>query len=173
MAKLDFTAYMETLATSLKDVGHVPGDKKQKRFYRVSSLQALEELITGLTNINEINIVVEDNREGDFLETKGQYVQDDMLCSFLIIKRVKLLDMSERNQVLDDCEAVYRKILAKIRYDHLTDQAMETNTGLRDFDINSIHYFTFGPVLNNSFGLHCSFRVGQNADIKYNSEDWA
>lgn len=172
MAKLDFTAYMETLATSLKDVAHVPGDKKNKRFYTVSDYQSLEDLIKSFTTVSGINIVAEDNAEGIYGETKGQYVYDDMNCSFFVIKSASQLDSDNRKAVKDECKAVMQKILSKIRRDHLTDAEGSTNIGLRNLDINSIHYFTFGPVLNNSYGVHCTFVVQQNGNIKYNPEDW-
>lgn len=172
MAKLDFTAYMEALATSLKDVAHVPGDNKNKHYYTVSDYQSLEGLIKSFTSVSGTNIVAEDNAEGMYGETNGQYVYDNMNCSFFVIKTAKQLDAADRKAVKDECKAVMQKILSKIRRDHLTDAEGSTNIGLRNLDMGSIHYFTFGPVLNNSYGVHCTFIVQQSGDVKYNSEDW-
>lgn len=172
MAKFDFSTYMKNVAVSLKEIAHVDGDSKNKRFYRVSSLQALEELITTLRSMGSINLAIEDNLDGGLSESKGQFVEDKQLYSFLVLQKSEALDMDARKLVIDTCEVVVKKILSKLRHNHLTDCELETNYGLSDFDVDSVNYFSFGPVLNSCYGVHCTFTVGNNASIKYNAEDW-
>lgn len=172
MAKFNFTEYMHQLAIKLKDVAHIDDDPAHKRFFRASSLQNIEEIIQSLPEFNGFAIVVEDNEEGNYNMNGSNYILDRQLCSFFIVKKAVLLDAKDRGDQIRAAEVIMRKIISKLRRDYNTDNAGETQIGLRNIEWNSLSYFSFGPVLDNCYGVYCSFTNPTHMDYRYDAADW-
>lgn len=168
----DFTAYMRQIATKLKEIQHVEGDVKKTRFYRVASLDTLDEMLQKINEAGRFNILVEDNAEGALVQ--GNALHDKQICSFFVFQKADLNNAADRERVKKECKTVMIKILSKIYADHLTDnnQPATNQIGLRNADFNSWQYNSFGPVLNNYYGVHTAFSVLNSINVKYNPNDW-
>jgi len=172
MSSFDFTSYARNIATNLKDIQHVEGDTKKTRFYRVASLDKLDEVLQRITEFKNFNILVEDNEEGNMVH--GNALNDKQICSFFIVQKAKINDAADRERVIKECKAVMLKILAKVYADHITDSGNDINhqIGLRNVDFNSWQYNTFGPVIDNYYGVHTAFFVLNPISVKLNPDDW-
>jgi hypothetical protein len=168
----DFTNYMRGIATKLKDIQHVEGDKKNCRFYKIQEIEGWASVIQSIQDLNKINILVEDNAEGRL--TYGNSIHDVQVCTFFIVQKVKILDADDRERIKDDCKRIMIKILSKIYKDHLADnqKAMHLRTGLANVDFDSWQYDTFGPVFDHYYGIQVVFSVTNGLNVKFNQDDW-
>jgi len=172
MAKFNFTEYIHQLAIKLKDIGHIDNDPDHRRFFRASSLRNIEEIIQQLPQFNGFAIVVEDNQEGNYYMNGSNFILDKQLCSFFVLKKAVLLDAKDSGDQKRAAEIIMRKIISKIRRDYSTDNADTTQIGLRNIDWGSLSYFSFGPVLDNCYGVYCSFVNPTHMDYRYDAADW-
>jgi hypothetical protein len=172
MSKFNFTGYIHDIATKLKDVAHVDNDSARQRFYRVSSIQALEEFIQTLPEFKGFALAVEDNEEGNYLLNGAGTLFDDQHCGFFLLTKAKLMNAEDRGDKIREAELVMRKILSKIRKDYHTDNQLKSDIGLKTLDWNTVHYFSFGPVLDNCYGVYCNFILPTIQNFIYNEGDW-
>jgi hypothetical protein len=170
MPDFDFTGYMRDVAINLKDIGHIENDDANKRFYRVSSLTAIEEIITSLSILNEFVLVVEDNAEGGLMDANS--IMDRQICSWFLLKKVELNDAEAREQAKKQCKATMIKILKRLRRDYISDNKGETNIGLRNAEFDRWTYTTFGPILDNCIGIHVAFTNPNTLNTVYDGNDW-
>jgi hypothetical protein len=172
MSKFNFTAYMLDIAIKSKDVAHVESDQENKRFFRSSSVTNLEEIIEQLPRFKGYAIVVEDNCEGSYSSNNTVTFLDRQICSFFLLRKAELLNAEDRGDELRASESVMRKIIARMRRDWMNDNNLKSDIGLRNVDFGTISYFSFGPVLDNCYGVHCSFVNPTLQDTKFNPDDW-
>lgn len=172
----DFTAYMKGIAETLKDIRH-SDSSSEKRFFRISSVMNIDEMLQNFTTAGSACIMVEDNRTGRYQEAGGSMSYlDNQSYSFLIMKHCEQFDAESREQVKKDCEAIMKKIISKFKKDKAYDlqHPGETRTGMRDFNMSTIYYQTIGPVGDNYYGMLVQFARLEpvNADLVYNDNDW-
>lgn len=172
----DFTGYMKTIAEKLKEIKHSDSDTA-KKFFRISSVMNLEEMVDNFTNAGSPCLMVEDNRSGRMMEPQNsQSYLDNQNYAFLIIKHCQQFDASDREQIKKDCDAIMKKIISKFKNDRKYDLTHpgETRTGMRDFDMNTVAYQTTGPLGDNYYGMLVQFAMISpiNSELVYNTEDW-
>lgn len=165
MYKFDFMTYMLKVAENMKDFGHSPSNKK---FYRVSSLIGLEELLSSLTEADGTILVVSDNQEGRFLDVSSNNLGDHQFHQFYVLKRVPNINDYDTIELYKaDTRATRSKILGKMWKDRI-----QGLNGLTALDFTSISYFDVGPVATYFFGTHVNFTVTNIPGIQYNPNDW-
>jgi len=172
----DFTAYMKGIAETLKEIRH-NDNSGQKRFFRISSVMNIDEMLQNFTNAGTPCLMVEDNRTGRYQEADSSMsYMDNQSYSFLIIKHCDHFDAESREQVKKDCEAIMKKIISKFKKDKQYDlqHPGETRTGMRDFNMSTIYYQTIGPVGDNYYGMLVQFAMLEpvNKDLVYDDDDW-
>jgi hypothetical protein len=170
MNNFDFTGYMRNIAINLKDIGHIEDDDSNKRFYRISGLDKMQEVVDNFSNLPQFVMIIEDNAEGGMVNNNGLF--DKTLCSFFLMKKAELNDADDREDIKNDCISAMRKILSRIRRDYYSDNVGDTDLGIRNVDFNSWQYSTFGPILNTCYGIHIVFTTGNSINTEYDGADW-
>jgi hypothetical protein len=165
----DFIAYMRNVATKLKDIRH---SSEQTRFYRMSGIASLEEVLAKMTHGRFPAIVVEDSLEGRLVDQNSDNIQDREYYVFYIFDRVEFLNHDEREITKRKLRTIARKVKSKMLKDHLSDSNLQTSHGLINLEAGSITYRNVGPVGDNLIGLAVSFTILENPNIKYNPDDW-
>lgn len=168
----DYVDYMENVAVKLKELRHTDDSKK---FYRISNITFLEELLQNLTDngIKDYILIVEDNMEGRFDDNSANALSDDQYYSFYIAKNIELNNFDDRQAAIKQCMVIIKKIYSKMFRDRANDNKGALNqTGLRNLDRSKISYQTVGPFAENFHGIMTSFIVSPSAGIKYDENDW-
>jgi hypothetical protein len=172
MPKLNFTQYLHDLAVKAKYIGHIDDDPDNRRFFCASSINNLEEIIQNLPEFKGFALAVEDNQEGNYNMNGSATLFDKQLCGFFILSKANNLDAIDRGVKIRSCEAILRKVIAYIKKDYFTDNANKTNIGLRNIDWDSLNYFSFGPVLDNCYGVFCAFVNPTVQNTVYDTNDY-
>lgn len=172
MAKFNFTAYMLDIAIKSKDIVHIENDPANKRFFRTSSVINLEEVIEQLPRFKGYVLVIEDNCEGNYSSNNTVTFLDNQVCSFFILRKADLLNAEDRGDELRTAETMMRKIISRMRRDWINDNNLKSDLGLRNVDFGTVSYFSFGPVLDNCYGVHCSFINPTLQNYAFNANDW-
>lgn len=172
MSKFNFTEYMHNVAVNLKEVSHIDDDPNNHRFFRASSVANVEEIIQALPEFKGFALVVEDNEEGNYMHNTSGTIFDNQMCGFFMLSKAANLDAVDRGLKIKHAELVMRKIISKLRKDYNTDNAGKTDIGLRNIDWDSLRYFSFGPVIDNCYGVYCNFGNPTLQTYIFNTDDW-
>lgn len=169
--KFDIVTFMENAARWCTLIGHTD---TEKHFYRISGIQALEEVLQNLGDGFSPALLVEDELEGQLVDNTSDNVLDARSFMFYVAKPVATQDMSDREDVIRDCHLIVRQILALMFKYRMADRKTGNNQyGLRNLDRSSISYFTIGPIGDNCFGMACGFQITDQPDIKFDEELWS
>jgi hypothetical protein len=165
MERFDFIAYMLLCAEQLKEIGH---SESEKRFFRITGLTQLEELIFNLSEASYPAVMVENNQNGNLTDKcPSDNVVDIPYYSFMIIDKAEFNNHDLVESVKENCKALGLKIISRLIRDKRNMQ-----NGLVFLDVSSISYSTFGPIGDNTYGVSFSFTVPWQADITYDPDDW-
>jgi len=161
----NFKEYMLDCATRLKDVGHT---EDQLKFFRVSSIGHLDEVLSNLSNIEFPALLIQDNMEGNLGDhnTSNNYI-DTPYYVFYIIKHVGHENHDQREEAKKECKTIGFKMLSK-----MVNDKRNLIHGLTFLQFVNIPYQTIGPIGDNCFGVMFSFSVSDNANLVYNANDW-
>jgi len=157
--------YMLDCATRLTDIGHTEDAPK---FFRISSIGHLDEVLSNLTQIQFPALLVHDNMEGSLGDrnTSNNYI-DTPYYVFYIVKHVELEDHDGREAAKKECKTIGLKILSKMVHDK-----RDLLHGLTFLQFANIPYQTIGPIGDRCFGVMFSFSVSENANLIYDTNDW-
>jgi len=170
----DFTGYMEWIAEMLLEVQHDP-EAKERKFFRISSVMNLDEMVEHFTNAGSPCIMVEDNRIGRFMDANSDNYLDIQSYSFLVLKYCKVMDAKDRETAKNDTLALVKKIISRMKRDKRDDLTGGfTKSGLQNFDLNSVTYQTIGPIGDNYYGTLVQFSMLNpvNSEIAFKADDW-
>ena len=165
----DFVGLIKDLAVKSKDIGHSDIDR---RFYRMSGIKSLEEVLTNLLSAKVPAIGVEDSLDGRLLDNSSDGIFDRQYCVFYVFGRAGFLNHTQREEEKRGIKAIAMKFVVKLRQMHLSDYNMQTNHGLRGLDVNSFSYRTIAPLPEGLIALAVSFVVDRPFQTKLNPEDW-
>jgi len=165
----NFNSYMLTVAETLKELKHTEAAPK---YHRASSISEVEELLQNSTKTSGLQLIIQDDREGRIIDNRAELLIDDKYRVFYVVKNVQSLTMEEREEALDDCETVVKKILSKMFYDMLRADNQGADKDLLFFDRNSVRYQTIGPIGDNYHGIIVMFTVPNTFSYAYNADDW-
>jgi hypothetical protein len=165
MEKFDFIEYMLACARELKDVLH---SETQQRFFRVTGVTQMEELLFNLPDASYPAIMVENNRNGTLSDRSPSDNYMDMpYYSFMVIDKAGFNDHDLVESAKEKCKAIGMKVISRM----VRDKRLMTN-GLTFLNVSGIAYTTFGPVADNTYGVSFSFTVPDRAEIGYTPSDW-
>lgn len=165
MEPFDFLTYMQECAEQLKDILHTA---EEKRFFRITGLSQLEELLFNLPDANFPALMVENNQNGNLTDkSPSDNVVDIPYYSFMVIDKAEFNDHDLVQSTKENCKAIGLKIISRM----IRDKRNMLNS-LVFLDVSSISYSTFGPIGDNTYGVSFSFTVPWQADITYDSTDW-
>jgi hypothetical protein len=170
----DYTAYMKDVSTRLKAIAH-DDSAKTKKFFRISSVANIDEIVQHFTHAGTPCLMVEDNRTGRYIDNDTLNYIDNQSYAFMVLQYCKVMDAESREEAKQDTLAIVHKIIAKMKKDKYADlQGGYPKTGLRDFDMNSVFYQTIGPVADNYYGTLVQFAMlsPANTDLIYDEDDW-
>lgn len=156
---------MQQCAQELKDIRH---SESQMRFFRVSGLTRLEELLFNLPEASFPAVIVENNQNGSLGDrSPSDNFIDIPYYEFSVIQRTEFNDHDAIESAKEQCKAIGMKIISRM----IRDKRYMAN-GLTFLDVNSINYLTFGPIADHTFGVSFAFTVRDQADVTYNATDW-
>ena len=167
----NFVEYFRRIATSLKDIAHIPATPK---FHRVSGVMALEEFLQNqiITNpVDGFQLIVEDNHDSRFVYNSATLL-DEQYYVFYVLKRCDVNDFDAIEAAKSGAKQVSKKILSKLFRDKHTDTINQSKHGLKVFDKGSVRNQTIGPLADQYWGVLCSFILSDKPGIEYNPDDW-
>ncbi len=168
MNEFDFVRYMRSIAENLKAIGHNP---TEKRFYRMSSLRGLEEVLTSLSSAMVPAIAVVDNPDGRFLEDPSQ-VRDREMFTFLVFGRLIMDDYDQQEEEKKNLKSIVLKIMAKMHEHRVSDLELGTNHGLKRLDISTFSYKTISPLPDNLIAIYVNFALDSPESLTVDPDDW-
>jgi hypothetical protein len=136
------------------------------RFFRVSGIGHLEELMSNLRKVNYPIIAVDDSQDGYITEQGGGYM-DSRYYSVFILAQVKLGNDDDRNIQMAACRTIFAKILSRMIRD-----SGEYPNELVWMHPDRIKYDEVGYLADNLFGIHFGFTVEIPEDLVYDTDDW-
>lgn len=161
----DFISYMRNCAINLKDIGHTDDAPK---FFRISGLIQLEEVLGNLSEITFPALLVHDNAEGTIGDRN---ISDNYLDTpyyiFYVVKHAAYGKYEDQEKAKADCKKIGLKILAKMLRDK-----KRGNNGLTFLQYSNIPYQSIGPIGDNCYGVMFSFSVSDSATLIYSVNDW-
>lgn len=164
MTHFDFVPYFKNIAEKLKELQHTTTDK---HFHRIVSISQMEEFLQNMRSTTGYQLLVMDHVQGRMIDRDSDNLLDRPYYSFYVMKNVEHGNYDARQQAIQDCKTVAKKILSKLFYDRFNAQ-----NGLNFLDRNSITYQQSGPYAHNWFGINYNFTLLDPANIIYNADDW-
>lgn len=161
--------YFTNVAMHMKAIGHSP---ENQHFFRASNVLQLQELLQNLTKAQYPALVFFDKRDGRFDDQNSNNLVDRQFYQLLILKPAGIEDSDQRQQAIDDCFAIIRRIISRMTRDWLAANRGNDTTGLRNLDRGSMYYNSVGPLVDNLFGMELAFTLREPVDTTYNADDW-
>lgn len=169
MKDLNFVDYMRELATRSTLVKH---SENEKRFYRVSGIRSLEEVLTNLLLARVPAIGADDSYEGKILDNRADSVTDKQYFAFYVFGRIGLFDHDQIQQEKRLIKEIAFSFISKIIEDHLSDFNLTASYGLRHLDTNSFSYRTIAPLPDGLIAMVVSFVTDNSLSVKPNPLHW-
>lgn len=168
--EFNFIEYMRNLASSHKLLRHTEGNK---RFYMITSINNLEELLSN-TKTNFPVMCVNNDDSGRFNDNNADMVFDRKPYSFYVFANSKnVMDMKEMIVQRELCLVIGFDFFIKMKADKKSDmKGIFPKTGLRNLDISSFTYFQVGPLLDNIIGYEFFFSMDNKPDLKFDANAW-
>jgi hypothetical protein len=161
----DLHSYMLNCAVRLDDVRH---SQDQPRFFRVSGIGHLDEMLSSLSEIQFPAILIQDNVDGSISDrSNSNNYLDIPYFVFFVIDHAEFGDYDSIQQIKMDCKAIGLKILSRMVRDK-----RDMKHGLTFLNFQNIDYQTVGPLGDNCYGVMFSFTVADVANLVYNASDW-
>lgn len=165
MEKFDFITYMLDCAVRLKDIQHT---EENQRFFRISGISQLEELLANLPDVSVPALMVENNEQGRFSDPgPSDNFLDIPYFAFFVIDKAPFNDFDQIEAVKSKTKAIGLKILSRMLNDR-----RHYRKGLVMLKFDSVPYQSIGPIGDNCFGTMFSFTVQNMANTRHNPEDW-
>lgn len=165
MDKFQFIPYFKEVAEKHPNLLHVDATPA---FFRISGLQAMEEMLSAGTYAKEVVLCAEDANDGRFFHDNADYYCALPNYSFYILRRTKVGDEADRQLSLDESMRIALEIFAR-----LDIHSREELYGLRDFDWNSVNHYGVGPIAQNYWGTRFSFTLDTPLNLPtYTPANW-
>lgn len=165
METFDFIAYMRDCAIRLRDILHTP---ETPRFFRISGLSQLEELLSSLPEAHFPALLVENNADGRMADpARSDNYVDIPYYVFYVLDKAPFGDFDRIEQVKASTKRTGQKIFARM----LHDRANYAN-GLVMLRFDQVPYQSVGPLGDGCYGTMFSFSVVNPAPLKHDALDW-
>lgn len=168
--EFDFLNYMRNCAETLVDIQH--DENSNHRFYRMTGLNALEEVLGKLLTAQVPAIGVIDSPDGRLSENNSDKIDERQYYIFLVMGRTYHGNFDAQEAEKRSLRTIALKIISKMKKDRDTDYSMDTTTGLRNLNLNSVSYRFWDRLPDGLIALAVSFTVEQHNALTYNPDDW-
>lgn len=166
---MEVLPYFKYIAENLKVLGHRDGDVADNAFLRTSGLGEMEELLQK-GNCKDLVLVLETGYDGNIID-EANNVLDDRLVVFYILARVNDAgDFTAKDTALALCYSTLKKVIGRMRLD--AKLWHENKWEMRGLNLNSMYYYTVGPVGQGWHGVRVSFKDTDIAGIVEDADDW-
>lgn len=95
-------------------------------------------------------------------------LHDQTNFGFWVMKRNKSQDFANENAVVNECDVVARKIIAKMLHEYEND----LDTVMRFLNPANISYEKAGPAINDLFGVYYSYSLELGDGYEYDALDY-
>ena len=174
--EFNFTTYMRTIARQLIAIAWDPEDTDAKKFFRISSVVNMDELIQSLSGAASPCIVVEDTRVGRLMDRGSLNFLNNQSYTFMVLVQGETGNAEENEACKDTAWDITKAILSRFMKDYHSDQRppVVTKTGMRNIDWESISYQSVGPYGDSFFGIMVQFTMLNpiNKQLVYNENEW-
>jgi len=162
----NFYAYFKDLSERNKVVLH--NDATHKAFFT-----NVEEFLDAQGN-NKVKYpaVVMDNIEGYLTGSSDDGAVDRQETGILVVEQVTKIDnFLLQQQAQDRMKALAISFVKRMKHDveRCEPRAIKL---LQDFNATNIKYKVYGPVFDNCFGVHLSFKPEQTISLDYDETEW-
>lgn len=156
---------MRDCATRLKDILHTPDNPK---FFRISGLSQLEELLASLPDASTPALLVENNTDGRLSDPSGSdNFLDIPYFVFYVIDKAPFGDFDRVEGVKRSTKAIGQKIISRM----LQDRRNYAN-GLVMLRFDNVPYQSVGPIGDNCYGTMFTFTVINTAPAAFDKKEW-
>ena len=158
-----YSAYFESLAKRLVDIGHTNARPKFCRFN-------IEEVIDGLaTDLDTTTpVLLLESFEGRFFDNGSDQAFDEQAGAFLIMQQAGASDFAAQNAIIDRAKRIGRKMIARLR----KDSRRQVPGALSQFDLSKVEYQKVGPVFDNCYGYRFTFSWEEPTALVVDEADW-
>lgn len=161
----EFKTYMLDTAVKLKAIGHTDNHPK---FFRVSGIGQLDELLSSLSKAQFPALIVEENHDGVLADrAPSDNYLDTPYFVFYVVQHAAFEDHDAREAAKLNCKQLGFKIIGR-----MLRHKRRALFGLTFLNFRNINYQTIGPIGDNCYGTMFSFTVTDTADIAYIADDW-
>lgn len=137
----------------------------EKSFFRMD----LDEIMGGFKSGINFPAMVIESPEGDAEGSSLSSTAIGINFIFSIYQRPVQDDFASQNEMLDECERLGRKIIARMRYDARNPQHLIYNK----FKVSSMKWIKEGPIFNEGlYGYQFSGRFEGDELPKVDAADW-
>jgi len=172
----DYITYMRNVAINMKAIAHQTTGNG-KKFYRVSGLSSMEEVLSNLTDTNMYPAILVNDLEMGRIADEGpanNYLEKQTHI-FYVVGYADLNDFAAKEKSLSDLKAIVHKIIGKMIHDSNADyKPLTVRTGMRNLDRRSFFYQVVTGIGPFCHGYMVSFEIqpSVNAELKYNEDEW-
>lgn len=164
----DYESYFESLATRYKPIGHSP---TQKRFATMDIDEILAASRSSLDMLGPTLILEHPEGRPAFRHEK---IRDLNNGAFLILKRIRMGDATNRRETMDICKKVGFALLSEMQRQRLA--LFSGQEGIPDllhfFDLSDVYYQKVGPIMADCYGWRFEFQVGKESLLVHDEDDW-
>ena len=151
--------YFESLNTNLVDF-------QDKSFFRID----LDELFGSFRSGISFPCMTVESPEGDAAESNVSNSVIGRAPAFTIYQKPQRGNYQQQTEMLDECERIGLKIIARMRHDARIPEHLLYNR----FLASSVKWVKVGPVFSELlYGYRFSFEIKDNEALKVNPEDWS
>lgn len=164
MSEYNHLAYMESVATSLRDIQHSP---THKAFATASGMGLLQGVMEGITSLSVPFMVAIDDCSSRLHDNGADSISEVPFYQFCILKNAPVSDSAAQREAIHACKAMAKKVVARMKR-----SSRNKEEGLRYLDMGSFLFEGVGPVAIGYYGCAVSFSLVQPAGIVYDENDW-
>lgn len=150
--------YFENINLKLKDFG-------ENSFFRMDLTEIQGKIRSG---INFPALAVE-SPDGDAEKSIDQNSVISRMFAFTVYMNPEKENYNEQNEMVDLCEIIGKKILARMRYDARIPEHLLFNK----FKVSSAKWIKVGPIFTEGlYGYRFTGIIEGNEPLKVDPEDW-
>lgn len=150
--------YFENINSNLKDF-------PDKSFFRMD----IEEIFGAFRRGINMPAMSVESPEGEATKSSPSNNFIGRTFAFNIMAMPKKGDFEEQNRIIDQCEQIGWKIIARMRFDNTDPKSLIYNK----FKVSSVRFHKIGPLFNEElYGYRFTGEIGSSESLQVNKDDW-
>lgn len=164
MTPYNHIAFMEEVASTLKDIFHKPN---KKRFFISTGLVSMDGIMANLPSANLPCLIAENNSDERLSDSISDNIISIPFYTFYILYAASPGNDQKIMEARLKAKLTAKKVISKMLYKRL-----DPDLGLNLVDYNSIRILGVGPIADSAHGVMVTFSLIEPAKLIYNPEDW-